>query len=53
MFALKSLEGDFIGNLGIEYIKTIKELEEEDLQFIRNKAIVIGTIISTYLYKKD
>lgn len=53
MFALKTLDGLFIGNLGVEYINRKKKLSEDDLQFIRNKSIAIGTIISTYLYKTD
>lgn len=53
MFALKSTNGEFIGNLGVEYIIKNQLLSEEDIQYIRNKAIVIGTIISTYLYKTD
>lgn len=53
MFALKTLDGIFIGNLAIEYVIKKRKLNENEINFIRNKSIAIGTIISTYLYKTN
>ncbi len=49
IFALKSLHGDFLGTLGIEYCMHGKQLCETDLQTIRIKAAAIGSLLSTKL----
>lgn len=49
MVALHSLDGHVIGVLGISY-KEPKYLEKEDWIHIREKAGVIGTLLSKYLY---
>lgn len=51
MFALFSLKEEFIGTLGIEYCARPKSLNEDQLDYIRDKSISIGTLLSTYLYK--
>ena len=51
MFALFSLKEEFIGTLGIEYCSRAKTLNENQLEYIRDKSITIGALLSTYLYK--
>lgn len=51
MFALFSLKEEFIGTLGVEYCSRAKSLNEDQLDYIRDKSITIGTLLSTYLYK--
>jgi len=51
MFALNSINDEFIGTLGIEYCNRVKSLNEEQLNEARTKAITIGTLLSTYLYE--
>lgn len=51
-FALKTVEDDFIGVLGIEFIENDKNLNDGDLQYLKDKAIAIGSIIGAYLYHK-
>ena len=51
MFALFSLKEEFIGTLGIEYCSRAKTLNEIQLEYIRDKSITIGALLSTYLYK--
>lgn len=51
MFALFSLKEEFIGTLGIEYCSRAKTLNESQLEYIRDKSITIGALLSTYLYK--
>ncbi len=49
LFALKSLHGDFLGTLGIEYCIKECTLSEEDIQELRIKAAAIGSLLSTKL----
>lgn len=49
MLALHSLDDHIIGVLGISY-KEPKYFEKEDWIYIREKAGVIGTLLSKYLY---
>lgn len=51
IFALKSINEEFIGTLGIEYCTRVKNLNEEQLDEARNKSIAIGALLSTYLYE--
>jgi len=51
MFALFSLKEEFIGTLGVEYCTRAKNLNEDQLEYLRDKSITIGTLLSTYLYK--
>lgn len=50
MFSLNSINDEFIGTLGVEYCSRVKNLNEEQLNEARTKAITIGTLLSTYLY---
>jgi len=50
LFALNSINDEFIGTLGIEYCSRVKKLSEEQLNDARTKSITIGTLLSTYLY---
>lgn len=49
IFALKSLEGDFIGTMGVEYTKKNKKLTEEQINDLSNSAVSLGTLIGEYL----
>lgn len=51
MFALFSLDDEFIGTLGVEYCTRKKSLNTEQLEYVRDKSIAVGTLLSTYLYK--
>lgn len=51
MFALKSINDEFIGTIGIEYCNRVKNLSDDQLTEARTKAISIGTLLSTYLYE--
>lgn len=53
MFALFSLKEEFIGTLGVEYCNRAKTLGEDQLDYLRDKSIAIGTLLSTYLYQND
>ena len=53
MFALFSLEEEFIGTLGVEYCTRKKTLNTEQLDYLRDKSITIGTLLSTYLYENN
>lgn len=51
VFAMNSINDEFIGTLGIEYCNRAKSLNNEQLNEARTKAITIGTLLSTYLYE--
>ena len=51
LFALNSINDEFIGTLGIEYCSRVKKLSEEQLNTARTKSISIGTLLSAYLYE--
>jgi len=51
LFALFSLQEEFIGTLGIEYCGRAKTLNDEQIEYLRDKSITIGTLLSTYLYE--
>ena len=51
LFALNSINDEYIGTLGIEYCSRVKNLSDEQLNEARTKAIAIGTLLSTYLYE--
>lgn len=50
IFALNSIDGSFLGTMGIEYCNRARTLNEEQLNGCRTTAITIGTLLSTYLY---
>lgn len=51
LFALNSINDEFIGTLGVEYCSRVKKLNEEQLNEARTKSITIGTLLSSYLYE--
>ena len=51
LFALNSINDEFIGTLGVEYCARVKKLNEEQLNEARTKSITIGTLLSSYLYE--
>lgn len=51
LFALNSINDEYIGTLGIEYCNRVKNLSDEQLNEARTKAIAIGTLLSAYLYE--
>ena len=52
LFALNSINDEFIGTLGIEYCSKTKKLNDSQLNEARAKSITIGTLLSTYLYEE-
>jgi len=46
LFALNSIKGDFVGFMGLEFTEKHQEIKEEQLEFLRNKSITIGAILS-------
>lgn len=53
IFSLKTLDNIFIGSMGIEFTNEQVVLSEDEIQFLRNKSIAIGAIVSTYLYQNN
>jgi hypothetical protein len=53
IFALYDLNQNFIGTLGIEYIKEKYSPNQELLDFIKSKTAALGTIFSSYLYTNN
>lgn len=53
LFALYSLNGEFLGTLGVEYCNKKHTLNNEQLIICRTAAITIGTLLSTYLYENS
>jgi hypothetical protein len=53
MFALFDLNDNFIGILGIEYIKKKFKISEDNLEFIKHKTSALGTLFNSYLYTNN
>jgi hypothetical protein len=53
VFALYDLNENFIGTLGIEYVKEKKILEKDVYDFIKHKTSSLGTIFNSYLYTNN
>ena len=53
LFSLRSVKGDFIGVLGVEWEKSQKSLNQEEISYLRSKSISLGTLIGTYLYSNQ
>lgn len=49
IFKLNSLKGDFIGSIGIEWCSRKRELAEDKIDILRNKAVSIGSLLGTTL----
>lgn len=53
VFALNSIDGEFLGTMGVEYCSRARKLNDEQLNECRTTAITVGTLLSTYLYGTD
>jgi hypothetical protein len=53
MFALFDLNDNFIGILGVEYIKKKTKISEDSLEFIKHKTSSLGTLFNSYLYTNN
>lgn len=53
VFALNSIDGEFLGTMGVEYCNRARKLSDEQLNECRTTAITVGTLLSTYLYGTD
>jgi hypothetical protein len=51
LFAIKTIEGKFIGTLGIEYTKEYKTMSDDDNLHLSNYASSIGSVLMNYLSK--
>lgn len=49
-FAIKTIEGKFIGAMGIDYTRKKTKLEEEDIQKLLMYASAIGGVLNNHLY---
>jgi hypothetical protein len=52
LFSIKSIEGKFIGILGIDYTKRKTKLNPEELNLLLNQATAVGGVLMTHLQKK-
>jgi len=52
LFAIKSIEGRFIGILGIDYVKEINKLSEENITSLAIEASSIGGVLMSHLNSK-
>jgi len=53
IFALNSIDGEFLGTMGVEYCSRARKLTDEQLSECHTTAVTIGTLLSTYLYGTD
>tara|TARA_Y100000114_G_C11702972_1_gene299414 strand:+ start:101 stop:715 length:615 start_codon:yes stop_codon:yes gene_type:complete len=53
IFALKNLNGHFLGTLGIDFCKRKKVLDEETLIELENKSAAIGALLNSYLLQTN
>jgi hypothetical protein len=51
LFAIKTIEGKFIGTLGVEYTKDYKLMSDDDKLHLSNYASSIGSVLMNYLSK--
>lgn len=49
LFAIKTIEGKFIGTLGIEYTKKKTKLDSDSINHLQNHATSIGGVLMTHL----
>ena len=52
LFSIKSIEGKFIGILGVDYTKRKTKLNPEELNLLLNQATSIGGVLMNHLQKK-
>lgn len=51
IFSIKTIDGKFIGALGIDFTKTKKILDDDDILHLSNNASSIGGVLMNYLSK--
>ena len=51
IFSIKTIDGKFIGSLGIDYTKKTTELNDDDILHLSNYASSIGGVLMNYLSK--
>jgi hypothetical protein len=51
LFAIKTIEGKFIGCLGLDFTKNLVSLKDEDILHLSNYASSIGGVLMNYLNK--
>ena len=49
LFAVKTIDGKFIGTLGLDYTKRKTKLDMESINHLQNHAASIGGVLMTYL----
>jgi len=52
LFAIKTIDGRFIGTLGVDYTKRKTKLDEDTLNHLLNHATALGGVLLTHLNKK-
>ena len=52
LFAIKTIDGKFIGTLGLDYTKRKTRLGDDDIQHLINHATAIGGVLMTHLNQK-
>lgn len=52
LFAIKTIDGKFIGTLGVDYTKRKTKLDEDDIQHLFNHATAIGGVLMNHLTQK-
>ena len=51
IFSIKTIDGKFIGSLGIDFTKNTVELSDDDILHLSNYATSIGGVLMNYLSK--
>lgn len=51
IFAIKTIDSKFIGVIGIDYVKTKKKLDADDIMHLSNQAMAIGGVLIASLEK--
>ena len=51
IFSIKTIDGKFIGSLGVDFTKNTVELNDDDILHLSNYATSIGGVLMNYLLK--
>jgi hypothetical protein len=51
IFSIKTIDGKFIGSLGVDFTKNTVELNDDDILHLSNHATSIGGVLMNYLLK--
>ena len=49
LFAIKTIEGKFIGTLGLDYTKRKTKLDNDSINDLENQSALIGGVLMTHL----